>query len=97
MREENGTIRGDLLLTEDLRLTGQITESCTVPSGLHLDLHGLIGGDLQVDAGGTAEIFGTVGGNLVADGMVTLFGTVNGVVSGEGLQVREGAIVRGDL
>ena len=42
------------------------------------------------------SIFGTVGGNLYADGMVSLFGRVNGVASGEGLQVREGAVVRGD-
>jgi cytoskeletal protein CcmA (bactofilin family) len=97
MRVEDDTIRGDLLLTEDLRLNGQITESCTVPAGIHLDLHGLIGGDLMVDEGGFAEVFGTVNGNLVANGQVTLFGTINGVVSGEGLQVREGAVVRGDF
>jgi cytoskeletal protein CcmA (bactofilin family) len=97
MRVETGTIRGELLLTEDLRLNGLITESCTVPDGLHLDLHGVVNGDLRVELGGTAEIFGTVGGNLYADGMVSLFGRVNGVASGEGLQVRDGAVVRGDL
>jgi cytoskeletal protein CcmA (bactofilin family) len=97
MREERATVYGDLTLQEDLLLYAMVTGNAVVPRGLHLDLHGMIGGDLRVDAGGTAAISGTVSGSVVNSGEIEVWGVVHGKITDAGgtSVVHAGSVVRG--
>ncbi len=68
MKTINEQIEGDLRLTEDLMLNGQVTGSLTVTAGTELILNGQVGEDLIVEKGGIATINGMVCGRLISYG-----------------------------
>lgn len=63
-----GTIEGSIVLRKDTELLGVAKGMVTVPSGVHLQMDGMIMGDLVVLDGGSAEVNGTVMGYIINDG-----------------------------
>ena len=78
MREERGTIPGDVVVYEDFTLWGSVGGNVSVIDGGKFWLRGSVYGDLTVEAGGRCHILGSVTGNLsVAEGAkVIVSGTV---------------------
>ncbi|MFT4099758.1 MAG: hypothetical protein QM674_01755 [Burkholderiaceae bacterium] len=68
MRTENGQIKGDLVVSEEVWLNGQVTGSILVVDGGVLNLHGMCAGNLTVNRGGRASIAGMVCGDLIRNG-----------------------------
>ena len=64
MREERGTIAGDLTVDEELTLWGSVGGNVTVAEGGKLYLRGACYGDILVEFGGRLHIFGRVIGSL---------------------------------
>jgi cytoskeletal protein CcmA (bactofilin family) len=64
MREERGTIAGDLVVTEPLTLWGAVGGNVIVDEGGKLYLRGAVYGDITVAFGGRCHIFGRVIGSL---------------------------------
>jgi hypothetical protein len=64
MREERGTISGDLIVYEPFTLWGSIGGNVRVVQGGKFYVRGAIYGDLLVEYGGRVHIFGNVTGNL---------------------------------
>jgi cytoskeletal protein CcmA (bactofilin family) len=97
MREERGTIYGDLTVEDDLVLRSMVTGNVIVADGAHLELRGLIGGALRVDAGGVAAVHGTVSGPIVNAGSVEVWGMVHGSIEDVGgrLLLHPGCFVGG--
>ncbi|MFN4243653.1 MAG: hypothetical protein ACK4PI_10495 [Tepidisphaerales bacterium] len=78
MREERGTIPGDVVVYEPFTLWGTALGNVTVIDGGKLYARGLIHGDLIVEPGGRVHLFGTVSGSVHVhpDTKVILSGTV---------------------
>lgn len=64
MREERGTISGDVVVYEPFTLWGSIGGNVRVVQGGKFYVRGAIYGDLSVEYGGRVHIFGNVTGNL---------------------------------
>lgn len=80
LRNFNDQHDGDLALSDDLRLNGQVRGNVTVPGGFKLDCYGQIAGDLIVERGATATVFGTVAGKIQnKGGMVHLHGVAGAI------------------
>lgn len=94
MRIEINILTGDQTLTEDIQIQGMVIGSCFVPSGVYLRLHGIVSGDLRVEEGGTADVYGTVSGTLYGDGTINVYGIV-GKVEGTQAIIHPRAIVAG--
>jgi hypothetical protein len=98
MREEDGTIEGDLRVTEDLELNGTLTKTATVAAGATLFVNGTVGGDLVLERGSSAVVVGTVSGSVInRGGSLRVSGRVAGKIrriSGT-TQLEPGAIVNG--
>ena len=65
MREERGTISGDVVVYEPFTLWGSIGGNVRVVQGGKFYVRGAIYGDLVVEDGGRVHVFGNVQGNLV--------------------------------
>jgi cytoskeletal protein CcmA (bactofilin family) len=80
LKSFNDGYDGDLTLSDDLRLNGQVRGNVTVPAGVTLDCYGQITGDLIVERDGTAAVYGTVAGRIQnKGGMVHLHGMAGAV------------------
>ncbi len=100
MREENGTIDGDVQLTSDLHLTGTIAGTAVVAPGAYLKLSGTIDRDLSLDLGSQVDLNGTVLGDVYnRGGNLHIAGTVLGSVYREGgyTAIGPGAEIEGDV
>lgn len=64
MREERGTIAGDIIVSEELTLWGSVGGNVTVGEGGKLYMRGACYGDITVEYGGRLHIFGRVIGDL---------------------------------
>ncbi|MGA2583744.1 MAG: polymer-forming cytoskeletal protein [Tepidisphaeraceae bacterium] len=64
MREERGTISGDVVVYELFTLWGKVAGNITVVDGGKLYMRGSVYGDINVAPGGRAHIFGNVQGNV---------------------------------
>jgi cytoskeletal protein CcmA (bactofilin family) len=85
MREESGTIDGDVQITSDLHLTGTIAGTTVVGPGAYLILDGTIDDDLILDLGSQVDLNGTVLGDVYnRGGNLHIAGTVQGSVFREG-------------
>src|SRR5687768_10789396 len=81
MHTERGTIEGDLNLTESLELLGLVTGSVTVGLGLTLRLLGTVEHGVRLERGGSAVIYGVVGGDVLnLGGELQVSGIVKGTV-----------------
>ena len=99
MRPINGVHKGDLRLSGDLTLTGQIRGTVWVMSGTTFDCRGQVIGDVVVEYGGTAVVRGMVVGKILnAGGTVDLFGMVAAVNDSENSRtiVHPGAVITGN-
>ena len=99
MRPINGVHKGDLRLSGDLTLTGQIRGTVWVMSGTTFDCRGQVVGDVVVEYGGTAVVRGMVVGKILnAGGTVDLFGMVAAVNDSENSRtiVHPGAVITGN-
>jgi cytoskeletal protein CcmA (bactofilin family) len=65
MREERGTIAGDVVVNELFTVWGMIAGTVRVVNKGKLYLRGSIYGNLVVEPGGRVHIFGNVQGNLL--------------------------------
>jgi cytoskeletal protein CcmA (bactofilin family) len=100
MREEDGTIDGDVQLTSDLHLSGTITGTAVVGPGAYLILSGTIDRDLILDLGSQVDLNGTVMGDVYnRGGNLHIAGTVLGSVYREGgyTAIGPGAEIEGDV
>jgi cytoskeletal protein CcmA (bactofilin family) len=100
MREETGTIDGDVQLASDLRLTGTIAGTAVVGPGAYLILEGTIDDDLILDLGSQVDLNGTVLGDVYnRGGNLHIAGTVLGSVYRESgyTAIGPGAEIEGDV
>lgn len=79
-------IRGDLTapvrVTDQLSVHGRLRAGAVVASGAQLLLHGLSEGDIVIEPGGTAEVWGIIERSIVnRGGTVRVYGLVSGDVS----------------
>jgi cytoskeletal protein CcmA (bactofilin family) len=65
VREERGTIAGDLTVAEAMTLWGTVGGNVTVAEGGKLYMRGAIYGDITIAYGGRCHIFGRVAGSLI--------------------------------
>lgn len=65
MREERGTIHGNIEVDEKYTLWGTIYGDVRVIDGGKMYVRGSVFGDLIVEFGGRVHVFGQVSGNLV--------------------------------
>jgi cytoskeletal protein CcmA (bactofilin family) len=86
MREERGTIHGNVDVDEKYTLWGTVYGDMRVLDGGKLYIRGTVFGDLIVEFGGRVHIFGRVSGNLVLyrGTKVINSGTIDGHAVNEG-------------
>ena len=64
MREERGTLSGDIVVCEEYTLWGSIIGNVRVVDGGKFYLRGTIHGSIDVEPGGRMHIFGRVSGKV---------------------------------
>jgi hypothetical protein len=64
VKKLRGTVPGPLVVERDLDVVGTIAGNAVVRPAQTLHLRGAITGDLTVERGATAIVFGTVGGRV---------------------------------
>jgi cytoskeletal protein CcmA (bactofilin family) len=99
MRPINGVRKGDLRLSGDLTLAGQVRGTVWVASGAKFDCRGQVVGDVVVEYGGTAVVRGMVVGKILnAGGTVDLFGMAAAVNDSQNSKtiVHPGAVITGN-
>jgi len=86
MREEHGTIAGDVVVYEDFTLWGSISGNVKVIAGGRFYLRGAVYGDMLVEEGGRVHIFGRVSGNVTLQVATKLInsGVIGGNVTNDG-------------
>jgi len=65
MREERGTMKGDVAIAESIDLWGTIVGNVSVVKGGKLYVRGNVYGNLTVEDGGRVHIYGNVSGDLI--------------------------------
>lgn len=89
-------VKCELIVDEELVFAGLATERILVTANGRLELQGMCAGDLIIETGGSAEVYGTVQGTVRSKGFFRLHGTVDGNVISTGHYERSaGAVVRG--
>ncbi len=61
-------MKGDVLLSEDTRILGQIHGNATVARGVSLKLLGQIHGDLIIEPGAVVSVVGQITGDVLNHG-----------------------------
>lgn len=74
--------KGDLIVTDHQKTSGQVTGTTYVRAGGFLVAHGQLAGGLIIEAGGHAIVHGQVARNVVNHGTLELLGQVAGKVIG---------------
>ena len=97
MREIDHKIEGNYQIEQDTILRGMDTKDLTTASGIHLDLQGMVSGNLIAKTGSSVNIYGTVVGTVINEGAdITIYGNVgsiNNTREGAQTQVAPGAVV----
>src|SRR5690349_10435085 len=65
MREERGSLPGNLVISEALDLWGSVGGDVSIIEGGKLYMRGGVYGNMTVENGGRVHIYGTVQGNLI--------------------------------
>jgi hypothetical protein len=101
MREERGTLAGDVIVFEPFNLWGSIGGNVRVIEGGKFYVRGTVYGNVTVEYGGRMHIFGSVAGDLVVErgAKVIHSGSVGGSATNEGgrLYIEPIAKILGDL
>jgi hypothetical protein len=93
MREEHGSVAGDVVVYEDFTLWGSVSGNVKVIAGGRFYVRGAIYGNLVVEEGGRVHIFGRISGHLRL--MVGTKVINSGVVGGD--LINEGGRYYGEL
>jgi hypothetical protein len=81
MRNENGIVKGDVIVEDVYELLGTINGSVLVKSNGLFKCFGMVNKDVKVQEGGQALIKGMVNGNVINEnGEIMISGTVNGTL-----------------
>jgi cytoskeletal protein CcmA (bactofilin family) len=81
MREERGQIAGDVTVSDEMELWGNVGGDVTVANGGKFYLRGAIYGNLSVEPGGRVHIFGQVKGDVTIHKKTKL--VHSGVIGGD--------------
>ena len=86
MREERGSLAGDITIKEPYTLWGTVAGKVTCLNGSKFYMRGAIYGDLEVQPGGRVHVLGNISGNVMVGSKtkVILGGTVGGDVTNLG-------------
>ncbi len=84
MLKEQGFIQGDYDVTTDFELTGMVSGSVTVRSGVKFVLSGMVAESLVIEDGAKVEVFGMIGGDVINHGGEL---QIDGLVAGESVEV----------
>ncbi|HZK80533.1 MAG TPA: polymer-forming cytoskeletal protein [Humisphaera sp.] len=86
MREERGSLAGDIIIKEPYTLWGTVAGKVTCMNGSKFYMRGAIYGDLEVQPGGRVHVLGNISGNVMVGSKtkVILGGTVGGDVTNLG-------------
>jgi hypothetical protein len=90
-------VEGDLIVSEEICLTGIVTGGITVTATGQLELHGVCCKHFVIEKGGRAKIYGVVSGNLSnLGGELSIFGIVSGrIFSGRSQAENCGVVMAG--
>lgn len=95
MASYDGIIEEPLEIADRSSIYGLATRTVTVNGRGILRLYGILVGDLVVQPGGMAFIYGTVDGTAVNNGgAIEIHGTVNRVAGSTPAKLEPGAVVR---
>ncbi len=84
MRTISERARGEIIVREDMHIQSIVNGNVHVCAGGTLLHQGMIIGNVLLESGSEANIFGFVKGDVVNNGgKLTIFGTVNGTVRTE--------------
>lgn len=83
MREERGTVSGDVVVYEPYTLWGSVGGDVKVIKGGKFYLRGTIYGNLLVEFGGRVHIFGNVVGNVTVEKGAKV--VHSGIISGDAI------------
>ena len=82
MKTIKNIIEGDLVVSEEICLTGVVTGGITVTATGQLELRGVCCKNFVIEKGGRAKIYGVVSGDLLnLGGELSIFGVVSGRIS----------------
>ena len=97
MRREGGVLTGPLIVSEELEFSGVSPYAINVKQGGLLHLFGICSGNLVIEVGGRALIFGMVTGVVVNRGHIEIHGTLEHEVLNEGgaVKVLPGSVIAG--
>lgn len=98
MREIKNKIDGHYQIEQDTILSGMVTQDLTIAGGIHVDLRGMVAGNLIAKTGSSVNIYGTVVGMIINKGAdITIYGTVgriNNTDERAQTHIASGAVVR---
>ena len=101
MREERGTIAGDLTVNEPFTLWGSVGGNVAVTEGGKFYLRGAVYGDITCEYGGRMHIFGRVTGSLLVKrgAKVIHSGVLAGDATNDGgrLYIESNAMIKGKI
>lgn len=81
MREERGQIAGDVVVSDEMELWGNVGGNVTVANGGKFYLRGAIYGNMVVEPGGRVHIFGQIKGDVTIHKKTKL--VHSGVIGGD--------------
>src|SRR5438477_10489217 len=86
MREERGTFKGDMVISEPVTLWGTVAGNVSVIKGGKFYLRGSVYGNISAEPGGRAHLLGNITGDLTVmeDAKVILAGAIGGDAINEG-------------
>ncbi len=93
MHKISGKTEHPYTVEVDSELTGMITETTTVKTGVHFKVTGMITADLIVEPSATVLVTGMVNGRIHNSGHLTISGMVDSVIGGN-IDLKSGAIIR---
>lgn len=101
MRDERGTIGGDLTVNDELNLWGTVGGNLIIAEGGKCYMRGAVYGDIIAEYGGRLHIFGRVAGGLIVKrgAKVIHSGVLGGDATNEGgrLYIENTATINGKI
>ena len=79
-----GIQKGDRRIDADVTVNGILNGTARVAAPGYLNLQGVVSKDLILEAGGRADVYGVVSGDVVnRGGRLRVFGTIGGTLTNE--------------
>jgi hypothetical protein len=94
MKTIKNIVEGDLVVSEEICVTGVVTGGVTVTATGQLELRGVCCKNFVIEKGGRAKIYGVVSGDLSnLGGELSIFGVVSGRISSDRGQAENCGVV----